>query len=156
MPVPHGGRGSNGNGASEIPPTVRKLLGTLAAVSKESCKSIANTFGVTQPTVNKAARGLIGNRLDKALAADVEATSERSLEEAHSAAIDCMMDSLTFLKPKLKDPDIKARDLSRIATDMSRVTSNIQPKGEGNNNVKVIFFCPEKQKTEKDYDVIDV
>lgn len=157
LPLPVGGRRE---GDITIPPIVRELIGSLVNEGKggaETGTSVAETFGVSQPTASLASRGLVDDRFDSGLAAQVK----RKTSDAHNDALDMLMLSMEALKPKLKlgalDDSLKAKDLSRIATDMAKVVSSMKPteKEAGvTNNTQVILFAPPIKK-ESDYEFIE-
>jgi hypothetical protein len=155
IPVPNGGRTV---GATQIPPKVRQLVGVLSNMG-ETQQAIAGVFGITQPSVGTASRGLIGNRIateEEGLVEQNEKFSTKeNLNSAHNLALDAMVASITVLKTKL--PEVtKPKDLARIATDMSRIVSNLTPKDKGglvNNTQVVLFNVPGKK--ESDYECIE-
>ena len=153
-------------GNTEVPPAVRSLIGSLAVQGEDSQKDIAEAFGVSQPTVGMSARGLIGNRVDASLKADIQEVEERvekkekaSMDAAHQAALDVMLGSLGVLGSKLQNEAelMKPKDLSRIATDMSRIVSVAtgQDKNSVVNNTKVVVYAPQQRK-ESSYETIDI
>lgn len=152
IPMPNGGRRE---GDIAIPPMVRALIGSLA--SEESSYSVADTFGVSQPTANSASRGLVGNRFDSALKEQIVTPSRR--DEAHSEALDMLMLTMNALKPKLqlaaKDDSLKAKDLSRIATDMAKVAGSMHSEETSKvSNLQVVIMAP-PQKKESDYEYLE-
>lgn len=153
--LPHGGRKE---GQLAIPEPIRKLIGGLANNSDERQADIAKVFSVSQATVSGAKRGLVGDRFDEELTESNEETKKASVESAHEAALDCLMDTLGSLGGKIKSEasTMKAKELSKIATDMSRVVGTLKPaEKEGTNSTtQVVVFMP-VQKKEAQYDVID-
>lgn len=153
-------------GDTSIPPLVRKLIGVIANRSEETQSEIANTFGVSQPTVSGASRGLVGERIDRDLAlATREARTSNAkevkekTEEAHELALDSLVSSLNHLNPKLQnihDPKV----LSRVASDMAKITANLASSKRINeagvvNNTQVVLFGVQQRK-ESAYETIDV
>lgn len=154
--LPHGGRKE---GQIAIPEPVRHLLGSLANESEESQAQIAELFGVSQVTVSDAKRGLVGDRYDEDLDESNEKVTKKTADDAHEAALDCLMDTLSGLSGKIKTESstLKAKDLSKIATDMSRVMGSLKPaekSGDNINNTQVIVYQPVQRK-EAQYEVID-
>lgn len=154
--LPHGGRKE---GDIAIPEPVRHLLGSLANESEESQAQIAELFGVSQVTVSDAKRGLVGDRYDEDLDESNQKSTKRTADDAHDSALNCLMETLTGLGGKLKEESksMKAKDLSKIATDMSRVIGQLKPadkNGDQINNTQVIVYQPVQRK-ENQYEVID-
>lgn len=147
-PIPTGG---NKAGTKAIPPLVRDMI---AGFKNENQSDVAEVFEVTQATVSGARRGLIGNRLNEEAA--VNKGAEDRTEDAHSLALDCLMETLTALGPKVKDPNLKAKDLSRIASDMSKIVGSVRGEQDksGKNNTQVIILAPQQKKL-KDFDFIE-
>lgn len=142
-------------GDTQVPDRVRDLLGMMRRSSSESGKEIGETFGVSQPTVTAAGKGLIGDRFDPELAEKLDNAEDKNLNDAHGAALDVLMLSLKALRPRLVSDDIKAKDLSRIATDMSRITANIKPKGEIEGPKVQVVLISTRTRSEREYDSID-
>jgi hypothetical protein len=148
---PHGGRKE---GDSQVPSRVRSLLGGLARHNGDTQIGVASTFGVSQPTVGAASRGLIGNRFDEDLNEEIEQIEKKSINDAHEEALSCLMDSLTRLKPALVD-ETNAVKLSKIAKDMASITSHLKPKEEAENRLSVVVMTVPQKKVES-YETIDV
>lgn len=158
--------GGKTKGSTDIPPLVRKLIGVIANKSNESQYDIADTFGITQPVVSSASRGLVGpNKLDRDLAlATREARTSNAkevkekTEEAHELALDSLVSSLNHLNPKLQnihDPKV----LSRVASDMAKITANLASSKRINeagvvNNTQVVLFGVQQRK-ESAYETIE-
>lgn len=147
-PYPKGGRKE---GDTAIPPLVRELISSLA--QNEDQSSVADAFGVSQPTVSGASRGLVGDRKEFEV-------NDVKRDEAHELALDCLMSSLGALSPALEkakvDQSISPTKLSRIAADMSKIATSI--KGDKNsgttNNTQVIIMAPTQKKL-SDFDFIE-
>jgi hypothetical protein len=150
-------------GAKGIPLEVKKLIGVLANNSDETQQEIADVFGVSNVTVSNSARGLSsGGTKNDALAKTVnEHRPVSKIDDAHDKALDALVATLGTLGGRLTKTDdgtIKTRDLARIASDMSRVASNLKPAEKQSDplavNTQVVVYMPH-QKKETDYDVID-
>jgi hypothetical protein len=145
-------------GSEQVPDKMRELIGSLA--NKASLIDVSESFDISMSTASNYSRGLVQNSVDPELKARVSANSSNSKikstsEAAHESALDMLVDTLSALKPKLSSV-MKAKDLSKIATDMSRIVSNLTPKEITNqNNTQVILFAP-KQKQESYYDSAEV
>ena len=146
-------------GATTIPPMVRELVGSLSNESDEYDKDIAETFNVSQPIVSSASRGLISTsngRFDSELAEKVKSKVNDKLEAAHNLAIDAMVSSLELLTPKLSEIT-KPKDLSKIATDMSRISANL--KGDNvdkSTRVQVVLMAPSRMRRDDEYEALEV
>tara|TARA_R110000868_G_scaffold16913_1_gene74922 strand:- start:628 stop:1206 length:579 start_codon:yes stop_codon:yes gene_type:complete len=156
-------------GQVAVPLALRSLLGSLAVQGNENQSDIAKAFGVSQPSVSAYSRGLVGDRLDQDLMHNrieteesVAVTTKANIDTAHQAALDVMMLSLSGLTNKMQDPEeaalLKPKELSRIATDMSKIvsvaTGQDKDKNSVINNTKVIVYAPQQRK-EDSYDFID-
>lgn len=146
-------------GDTSIPPMVRNLLANLAVDSDDTQKEIGSAFGVSQATISGYARGLVGDRLDDDIAEVVD-TARKSVKEktaeAHEAALDAMMESLTVLKPLMGKLET-AKGASSIAKDMSAIVANLRKGQEDHsttNNTLVVLHAPQARK-ESNYEVID-
>lgn len=154
---------SNGNGAGRplgsttIPDSVRKLLAITKSSSSDTNEKVGEVFGVDGSQVSRASRGMIGDRLNKELQGISNTAKENREESAHEAALDVLMTSLSQLQPKLLDPELKPKELSRIAADMSKVARDMKPREDNPgtvNNTQVILFSPPRKKLDK-YDFIE-
>lgn len=145
-----------GVGDKGIPPLVRELIGGLSHDSYETQETIAGVFDISESSVNTAARGLVGNRMENGLASKVKGLSEERLNTAHDMALEAMVESLDLVNKGLKIHPQKLETLSRIAKNMSTIASNIKPPEEKRSSVKVILFAPGRMRDEKEYEVIDV
>lgn len=141
-------------GDTTVPPKVRELIGRLGNMG-DSSSNISELFGVSSKTVESASKGLIGNRFDADLAIKVKARDEK-IESAHEEALDLMVSCITNLKGKLNEVG-KPEKLSRIASDMSKIISNLKDNGGDNSvrNTQVIVYAPQVSK-ESDYETINV
>lgn len=154
-------------GDVSVPPALRSLIGSLAVQGDESQKDIAEAFGITQPSVSSYERGMVGNRRDSEIEEAIEKTEgkveeakQATIEEAHQAALNVMVSSLGVISKRLagESPGVlKTKDLSRIATDMSRIVSVATGQDKNNNiinNTKVVVYAPQQRK-ETSYDIIE-
>lgn len=141
---PKGGRKP---GDKSIPPLVRQLI---SGFGDEHQDDVAEAFGVSQATISGARNNLVGDRFDPSIRQDEEKT-----DNAHELALDLLMVSMGALKPKLLDSDLKAKDLSRIASDMSKIVSSVRGNDDGKkNSLRVIILAPE-QKSLTDFEFIE-
>ena len=145
-----GGRKSDG-----IPPRVRTLIGGLSITSPESQKSIAETFNIGQSSVSQFSRGLVHNRRDDELSDEIGEVKKSTIESAHEQALECLMDSLTTLAPRIQE-ETNPNKLARIAKDMASVTAQLKPKEEREKvNLNVVVMTVPQKKLES-YETIDV
>lgn len=149
-------------GDTSVPPMVRGLIAKLSIEGTETDKEIGSVFGVSQPTVSNAARGLVGDRLDTDLSNIVngaKTTIKEKTEDAHEAALDALLSSLNAVGPKIiADTGATVKELTNNAKNLSFVIVNLKKMQEDNpvnNNTVVILHPPEKRK-EANYDIIDV
>lgn len=146
-----------------------KLLIGLLAGGEESQSSVGSTFNVAPSTVSKIVRGLSSdnNSLDGEFKDKLKDVSARvdlgsKTEDAHGLALNALVDTLNQLRPAIAGVT-KARELSKIASDMSRVASTLSGAGiaqrdsSGNiiNKVQVIVHAPQ-MRAERDFEVIEV
>lgn len=133
----------------------RVLIGTLADGSTQ--KETGELLGVSQTTVSSISRGLAGGyNLDKRLRDEVNDTVKHTREAVVETAISRLMESLGVVGETL--PNVtKATDASMVARNMAGIVSSLEGKDKGGNfvGIKVIIEST-NQKTEKEYDVIDV
>lgn len=158
-------------GNTNVPPALRSLIGSIAVQGEENQSDIARAFGVSQPSISGYANGLIGDRRESEIEEAIEKVEERkqetaklpdsSLDEAHQMALNVMMKSLTGLGEKLADEEImksmKPKEVSRIASDMSKIVSVATGQDKQSsvvNNTKVIVYAPQQRK-ETSYEIID-
>lgn len=157
--VPIGKQGRT-EGSTGIPPKVQELIGTLAHTSDSTQSEIAEQFGVSSYSVSHLKRGLVGNRFNPELRQTIDVNKSSidvKKDQAHESALDNLMDTMAALK--LRIPQVtKAKDLSKIASDMSRVVVNLKNKKEDEDerksNVVVILHKP-VQNREDQYEAIE-
>jgi hypothetical protein len=148
-------------GSKNVPESVRELISKIKNTSDDTGEEIAEVFGVNESSVSRFSRGLVGGeRVDAKLMETVRTAKleKRDREdEAHEAALDVLMTSLSSLQPKLLDPELKARDISTIAKNMSAVAKDMKggrDDGGVTNNTQVILFAPGRKKL-SNYDFIE-
>lgn len=80
---------------------------------------------------------------------------------AHDSALDLLTDSISSLKKRVNDGEIKASSLPSVIKSASSVISDIRKerleREKGNRDIEVHhhFYCPEQKKI-TEYEVIDV
>lgn len=129
--------------APRIPEKVNELLGRLRNTSEEKTAEIAEVFDVDSSQVLKQAKKDTSGR-------DIK------IESAHDEALDLMVDSMRTLRTKLNDVD-KPVQLSKIASDMSKIVGNLKSKTEEGNKqqVQINIFTPATRK-ENEYETINL
>ena len=150
-------KGGRTKGSTNIPESVRDLIAITNNSSEEKQSDVAKTFEIDSSSVSEISKGLVGGKLDRELSSVGRNARERQEDRVHESALDCLMSSLSSLQPKLADPDLKAKELSRIASDMSRVAANLKPRSSEpsiTNNTQVILMRPVKRDLSK-YEFIE-
>jgi hypothetical protein len=156
--------GGRREGDTNIPPLVKELIATTASISEETGEEIGELFGISGVSVNAMRKGLTGGgnnaSFDKELKDKIDKTVDKDtkdkIDSAHDAALDCLVGSLQLLGPRLKEVT-KAKDLSKIANDMSKAISNLKKKDEDpeESKIRVVVFAPTQRK-ESHYKTFDV
>lgn len=159
--IVQGGRPGRTAGANEIPPMVRGLIGSLSNTSDETNTKIAEVFDVSDGVVSKASRGLVGNRLDKALAAEVSSAKsdiKDKEDKVHAKALDALMSSLEVLAPKIvsESSGLDVMKTAKLARDVSSIVSNIKGKknDEDTGPRQMVQIVVAPQMKESDYEYI--
>jgi len=145
-------------GGSEIPDSVRALAGRLSNMG-ESGKDVSEALEISQATVSKSSKGLVGNRLDERLR-DITSV-ERTIDAAHEKALDVMMQSIEAIQPRITGEgvrDIKLKDLSKLAVDMSKIASNLKDTKKGKDEEAgpktMVQIVVQPLRSERDYETI--
>lgn len=131
-----------------IPDEIREVIGTLAHFDHQEI--IAKDFGISQPKVSQIKNG--EGKADKEAKNQVEV----NLGKVRDAAIQAMLDSIGLI-----DADKLAahsqKDIAAVASQMSKVFQNIQPKEKENTgpSVAIQIYAP-RTKNEDDYDVVTI
>lgn len=134
----------NGRGQT-IPTELKVLVGTLAHVDTQ--KNVAEAFDVPQSDVSLIKNGKVGG-------AAVAEKIEQNLEVVRDKAIEKLMICLGLLTPE-KLAEEKARSVSAIAADMSRVVEKTLPRQNAGPQVQLVVYAPQ-QRDESKYRVIEV
>lgn len=152
LPKPQGGRGD------EIPPLVRHLLSITATSSEETDQSVADTFNVGRHSISEYRRGLVAAKKDDELKSVADKAREDAQSDAHDLAIDNLLSTLQFLKPKLSEID-SAKNLATVAVNMSKVVStlsNAKDREKNNDTKPLVIIHSVRTAPEKSYDIIDI
>jgi len=140
----------------------RVILGTMAELM--SCEDVAEMAGVSKQTVSTASRGVTTLNLgvDTKLRDDIE-QNKQGLQKDEKARMDQIKDSLlTNLAAAIGHVGINlagtdATEASKIATDMSKILSQVtgSQDGGGKNRTAIIINVPQMKK-EESYQTINV
>lgn len=134
----------------DIPEFVRDTMGALVDGGGNGVE-IAAAFGVSRMAVSNAARGRSGpNPPNEERRRKLE---ERQLDIKDTALIK-LMSSLNLLTEE-KMEDLTAKDLSQVASNMSKVVHSIQAGEAAGSPVNIVIYSPEIRK-EESFKVIDV
>lgn len=131
-----------------IPPRVRNEVALRAVARAGTQAEIAHDFGVTQGEVSALKTGKVQS--------DVRSNGqvERVLEGARDLALKRLMETLGFIdEDRLSKASLK--DLSGVASSMSKVIDKTMPKRDEGSNVTLIVYSPEI-KSEASYKIIEV
>lgn len=132
---------SNRNGRGHIPPMIQTLAVALGKVDTQS--AAAQEFGMSPGNVSYLTRE--GKNVDRSVVKEAVAT-------VHSNALDAMLESISLLKPKLKDVR-KCTDLSKIASDMAAVVKRTSVEEKTNDTRLVVVAYAPRQKDESEFEV---
>lgn len=113
----------------------------------------AETFGVTAQHASDLSHGNNGTNVKE----KVDAAIDNVRKTVEEKAAERLLSSLGFLTDD-KLSQASAKDISTIATNMSRTMSNMRPKNDDRNNgakVNVVIHA-NKQSREEHFDIIEV
>jgi hypothetical protein len=133
-----------------IPPLIKEIAATTASCGIATNKEMARSFGISAQTVSNVRSGVgIANK-------DIQKKIDENLGQIRDVAIDRLMQSLGLMDDE-KLANTKARDLSSIAANLSKVIDKSLPRADTNplSGVQVIFYSP-RMKDISDYEVIDI
>jgi predicted transcriptional regulator len=111
----------------------------------ESQVALANEFGVTQPTVSYIERGKTKTDEEKV---------ESAINQVRDKALERLMHSLGLITDD-KLSGCSAKDLSTIASNMSRVVEKTIPRAEVDNKINLVIYAPELRQ-EKSFKTIEI
>lgn len=152
---PHRGRQI---GDVNVPESIRKIIGEESVINgREAALELAKVFGVSESSVSAYAKGATStttyhkpdSTLQNYLAARKNRLTKKSL-----AKLALALDSITPEKIK----ELKVRDASAVAKDMSVIAKNMEPEKEeksGNDGPKFVVYAP-TIKDERSYETIIV
>lgn len=142
--------GGRKEGVTTLTKADRLIAGTLGQIYDQS--SVAKDFGITRQHVNNLAHGRTdsrGNGSGTGLAESgiLDEVKERALQKVLSA-VDLMSDK--------KLEGCNAKDLAGIASNMSKVYSNVSPKDNNDGaRVQVVLYAP-RVKEEREFQVVEI
>jgi hypothetical protein len=150
-------RGREGIGRhSTIPHEKKVLIGVLAKTNTQA--EVAKAFDTTPQNVSYIARGLSGGKeTNPQLKEDIEKVSSSVHKDVSDKAVDILMKSLGVVESKVNRED--ARSASSIARNMAGIVQQFNPRSDipQSFSPKIqINIHGSKQKSEEDYDAIDV
>lgn len=121
-------------------------------------KDVAELTGVSVDCVRDLRNGKKGSSgYNAELAAQVSSAAGKRREEVSIVAVDKLLESLGVISTE-KLQALDAKGASLVASNLSRVVSNMSPKesGDGNKpNIKIVLFQP-KPSEEKHFETIEI
>lgn len=114
-----------------LPPMIQTLAVASGIVDGQSVA--AETFGVSQPDISYLTREGKGVNRDQV---------KQTIDSVHQQALNGMLEAIGLISDgRLKDVK-KVTDLSKVASDLSKVVNNTSPKEGPTANIKVVVFSP--------------
>jgi len=148
-----------GTGNRAVPEELKKVIGENASIegSKET-KQLTRKLRISDSSLSAYKNGAHStssyHKPKKSLIDHIIKAKARSSNKARTK-MNLALDQIT----EDKFEDVKLRDISGVARDMSAIIRNLEPPAEMNNtqvtNVQHVFYAP-KVKEEEDYNVIEV
>ena len=119
----------------------------------ESLRVVAGTLAHIDGSVPAVARemGLSARQVEVAKKLPAVKTS---VERVQDLALDMLIDSLGLLTPE-RVCEEKAKDISAIAANLSRVYSNVRPASAEENRTQILIYAP-RQRSVEDFEVVEV
>ena len=139
-------------GAKGIPDFLRPIIG--ASVKFSGLKETQEAFGVSHATASTLANGKITYCDTTREVPELKSKVDGIVGDAQEKAAERLMSALGFITDD-KLALAKARDLSGIAADMSRVIEKTSPKSANLAGANIVIYAP-VQKSEDSYEVIEV
>ena len=140
------------SGARAIPDFLRPIIG--ASVKFSGLKETQEAFGVSHATASTLANGKITYCDTTREVPELKSKVDGIVGDAQEKAAERLMSALGFITDD-KLALAKARDLSGIAADMSRVIEKTSPKSANLAGANIVIYAP-VQKSEDSYEVIEV
>ena len=143
------------NGSKAVPQVIKEVVAVESLLGASNAE-LAEEFGLSLSSISAYKNGSNSTssyheKNDKLssvindVASKLQKKAQFKLEEA--------LDALD-----ISDPDLKARDISAVAKDMSIIFKNLEPEKDINLNVqnnKIVVYRP-RMKEEEDYETIEV
>lgn len=145
------GRGS----IKEVPEIIREIIAEDALLSDKTNEEVAKEHGVSTQSVSAYKHGATSlatyNEPDRQLVKKTDEIRNNIIGTARSRLISALQN----ITPE-KLADAKLRDVASVAKDMSAVIRNTEPQVSSTQiGAQFVFHVP-KQKSESDYEIIDV
>lgn len=140
-------------GRPNLPMFMRATIGALAN-SGALVSETAKEFAVSERAVKAYKAGETSPGRPNA---DLKAAVQSKQEEIHDQALAKLMKTLGLLDDE-KLANLDAKDLSRVAVNMSQVASNVAPRtpnGSNTTGISVVVYAPPPRE-ESRYKVLDV
>jgi transposase len=143
------------NGARAVPEVIREIIAEEAIVSDKSGKEIADEFGVSASSVSAYKNSATSTATYHEPNKQLQERNDKLRSEVISTARSRLFEALSHITAeKLKDA--KVRDVASVAKDMSTIIHNTEPSNNSAIAGAQFHFHVPAQKSEKDYDIIDV
>lgn len=141
-------------GSTQIPMEIRKVAAILGNEG-ETCRDVATGLGIGKTSVNNYEHGQGSPELKRVVDA-AKSELEQNRVSAESKAVDALLMSLELL-PEALSRTKKAKTISSVAKDMAAIANQMGGRdGDRDADVMHLHIYAPKQKSIKDYEVIDV
>ena len=146
----HGGREE---GTKNLTEQERLTIASIAQLDK--AENVAREFGISRQHVENLKFG----RVDSRRYADKEHPELKNKlrivkDEIKDKALQVLMGSLGLLDDE-KMSDLDGKDLSVVASNMSKVVNNLEPKEQHDNGTKILIYAPQMKEVEE-FKVVEV
>lgn len=153
-----------GSNRENLPREVKVLGGVLSKTGMTQSEA-AEFLDITQTQVSIATRGLNGSttgaRFDETLKNEIQAAADKvnernkpSLDKVKDAALDALTLAVTGVVDGLKNEPMAAKDMSKIAVDMSKVMDKLNPNRDSGQGTKVLIINNPGHKSEAHYEKV--
>jgi len=137
-------------GSHVIPEFIRDQMIELKAAGATGSQ-MGRAFGVSQEAASAAARGASGGRPPTA---ERKLKVEAAQSQIRDTALLKLMKSLDLITDD-KLEDLGAKELSNVASNLSRVVTSVSEAESNKSPVNIVVYAPEMKK-ETQYKIIDV
>lgn len=147
-------RGGRTNGAKEIPPMIRTLIGI--AAHNDTLASTARAFGVCERTVSAAKIGNVGvDRHDEDVKEAIDTVVEKKDKNLRDVALDRLAGMFASVINDQNLGAMKPREAVSAAKDIATIVEKLTPRS-GGNSVAVFVHAP-RVKDEREFgEVVEV